>query len=271
MTPHTTQSTPHRSRAFSLIELLVVIAIIAFLIALVLYGTMKVRQTTLGTMCMSNERQLMAGWISYATDNDGRYVAPDTNRHVWDWVRSVGANLQYDPSTGFYAEKESALTEGKLFSYIGDTKVYRSPLDDTGRVRNYSLSAFLTDGEGTSDWGGPPQWQIATISRIPKPAETINLVVETDYRGHNINGWGISPFNLDWIDKLAVFDPGYFNFAFADGHTERYKWAGTSYTVNETIEEAFSRNQTNVWYPGPDWDYVSARLFPGSRALYGDW
>lgn len=252
-------------------ELLVVIGIIMVLLAILMYGMSKVRQTSLGLKCLSNERQLMAGWVSYATDNDGRYVAPDTNRHAWDWVKSVGANMQYIPGTGYYAEKESALTEGKLYPYIGDIRIYRSPFDDTGRVRTYSLSAFLTDGEGTSDWGGPPQWQISTISRIPKPAETINLLAETDHRGHNINGWGISPFNPSWIDKLAIFDLGYFNFGYVDGHTERYKWAGTSYTDPDPIEVAFIRPETNVWYPGPDWDYISARLFPGSRALYGDW
>ena len=77
----------------------------------------------------------------------------------------------------------------------------------------------------------------------------------------------------DYVDVYMLASPwtGYFNFAYADGHVERYKWAGTSYTDPAPIEEAFMRLQTNVYYPGPDWDWISKRLFPGTRALYGDW
>ena len=258
---------------FTLTELLLVIGMIMVLIAMVLYGTSQLRQTAWGVQCLNNERQIMAAWTNYATDQAGRYIAPDTARHTWDWVSSnyPGPNTQLIPGTGYYAEKESAITEGSLYAYTGDSQIYRSPLDTTEKVRTYSLSAYLTDGEGASQWGGPPSWRIGTVSRIPKPAETINIVAENDHRGHNINGWGIWPDHPSWIDKLATFDPGYFNFAFVDGHTERYKWAGTSYTDPDSIEIAFNRPQTDVYYPGPDYDWVSARLFPGNRALYGDW
>jgi prepilin-type processing-associated H-X9-DG protein len=141
----------------------------------------------------------------------------------------------------------------------------------TDNLRSYSLSSFFSDGEGSSDWGGPPTWRISTRSRIPKPSETICVVTEFDHRGYNINGWGISPFGPTWIDKLMIWDTGYFNFAFADGHVERYKWAGESYTDSDPIDVAFMRPQTDVYYPGPDWDWISKRLFPGTRALYGGW
>jgi prepilin-type processing-associated H-X9-DG protein len=70
-----------------------------------------------------------------------------------------------------------------------------------------------------------------------------------------------------------IWDTGYFNFAFADGHVERHKWAGKSYSHPEPIEIAFNSptQLTNIYYPGPDWDWVSKRLFPGSAALYGGW
>ncbi|MCH2160572.1 MAG: hypothetical protein MK085_01725 [Phycisphaerales bacterium] len=260
-----------------------VISLIVVLVGLVLFGMSAIRQTARGLQCLNNQRELMSGWTAYAIDNSGRYVGPDTNRHNfteqrrWDWVYSGsngnvgGPHVEYIPGTGYYAEKLSALSEGRLYPYIGDTKIYISPFEDTGRVRSYSLSSFLTDGEGSSEWGGPPSWRVGTVSRVPKPAETINVVAETDHRGHNINGWGIRPNGPTWIDKLAIFDPGYFNFAFIDGHTERYKYSGTSYTDPDRIEVAFSRPQTDVYYPGPDYDWIQKRLFPGSRAIYGDW
>jgi prepilin-type processing-associated H-X9-DG protein len=262
-----------RKLGFTLTELLLVIGMILLLIGLVLYGSQRIRKTARSLQCLNNERQIMSGWTSYATDNAGRYVAPDTDRHAWDWVSSAypGPNTQYIAGTGFYEEKESALTQGRLFSYLGDIEVYKSPMDDTPKLRTYSLSAFLTDGEGAGQWGGPPSWRIGTVSRVPKPSETINVVSENDHRGHNINGWGIIANYANWIDKLGTFDEGYFNFAFVDGHTERYKYAGTSYSDPERIEEAFDRPQTDVYYPGPDYDWISKRLFPGNRALYGDW
>ena len=258
-------------RGFTLVELLVVIAMIAVLISLVISATGVLMQTSRGLTCLSNQRQMMLSWDGYATDNAGRYVAPDTNRHVWDWVRSVGNNM--GPGN---TERIAALTEGRLYPYVGDVRLYRSPVDESDpllRPRTYSLSAFFTDGEGTSDWNGPPSWSIGTRSRIPKPSETITMVAENDRRGHNINGWGIDPYTPVWIDQLMTYDTGYFNFAFADGHVERYKWAGESYTDPDPIEVAFNDpgQLTNVYYPGPDWDWVSQRLFPGSVALYGDW
>lgn len=261
---------PSRQRAgFSLVELLVVIGIIAVLIALVVFGSGALRQTSRGMTCLTNQRQIMLGWDGYATDNSGRYVAPDTNRNQHDWVRSIGDNLA--PGPGGEVELESALTEGALWPYLNELRLYRSPFDQSDHLRTYSLSAFFSQGEGSDHWGGPPAWQIATRSRIPRPSDTICVVAEFDHRGHNINGWGISPYGPDWIDKLMIWDTGHFNFAFADGHVERYKWAGTSYNDPDPIEVAFMRPQTNVYYAGPDWDWISERLFPGSRSLYGGW
>ena len=86
-------STDHRRPGFTLVELLVVIAMIVILIGLVLFATTALQQTSKGLTCLSKQRQMMLAWDGYASDNAGRYVAPDTNRHSWDWVRSVGNNM----------------------------------------------------------------------------------------------------------------------------------------------------------------------------------
>ena len=177
MKPRRRHHNPELAGGFTLTELLVVIALISLLVGLVLFGLSSIRQTARGLQCLNNQREMMGGWTAYAVDNAGRYVGPDTNRHNytptkrWDWVYSGsngnvgGIHMEPVPGTGYYAEKLSALTEGRLYAYIGDTNIYRSPFDDTGRVRSYSLSSFLTDGEGSSEWGGPPSWRVGTDSR----------------------------------------------------------------------------------------------------------
>ena len=61
-------------RAFTLIELLVVISIIALLIAILLPALSSARRSAQNMQCLSNTKQLMTGWFSYAADNDGENV-----------------------------------------------------------------------------------------------------------------------------------------------------------------------------------------------------
>jgi prepilin-type N-terminal cleavage/methylation domain-containing protein len=56
-------------RAFTLIELLVVIAIIALLIGILLPALAGARQSSRGTLCLSNMRQLALGWNAYADES----------------------------------------------------------------------------------------------------------------------------------------------------------------------------------------------------------
>jgi len=51
------------------VELLVVIAIIALLIALLMPALDKARRAAVSIQCLSNLRQLWAGFAMYATDN----------------------------------------------------------------------------------------------------------------------------------------------------------------------------------------------------------
>jgi len=59
-----------RNRAFTLVELMIVIAIIGVLIGLLLPAVTSARESARKASCASNLRQLGAGLIAYATDND---------------------------------------------------------------------------------------------------------------------------------------------------------------------------------------------------------
>ena len=67
--------TAKRSEAgFTLVELLVVIAIIALLMGILIPALTKARRVAKRVVCMSNMRQLLAAWMSYAEQNDGKLV-----------------------------------------------------------------------------------------------------------------------------------------------------------------------------------------------------
>lgn len=73
--------------AFTLIELLVVISIIAILAALLFPATAAVRKNADRTASMSNLRQLAAGCMSYARENDG--AIPGEGEGYPSWISST--------------------------------------------------------------------------------------------------------------------------------------------------------------------------------------
>jgi prepilin-type N-terminal cleavage/methylation domain-containing protein len=62
-----------RRKAFTLVELLVVIGIIAVLIGVLLPALSKARKQAQLTVCMSNQKQLVAALLMYCGDNKGAF------------------------------------------------------------------------------------------------------------------------------------------------------------------------------------------------------
>ena len=256
----TRRKLPHRCgtvserRGFTLVELLVVIAIVALLASLLAMGVPQIRRHARSSQCLSNQRQLNVAFTQYYGDNAGRFMGVDTGLTQWDWVQGQ-TNLT---PQGF--ETLNALRKGRMWSYIGENPdVYRSPFDPFSsfqRLRTYSFNAFISTGEGPM-WGGPPNWQVNTMGRIGVPSDIIVTTLEYDHRGYNINGFGISMVNNgDWVDKIAAWHPGYWNFSMADGSTYSYRHAARQ----SEVDDYMTRNYNGVFWPGPDFDWMRKHL-----------
>lgn len=220
-----------------------------------------------------------------------------SNAKYHTWTASYGDNIangaggQYEVEFGvnsFTNPNGRALSEGRLWNYIGDAKVYKSPLDPSTRLRSYSLNAFVgvtvpTDSDGFNvtwdDWfcyRGVPMSALNTtkIARIPQPARTMASVVEDDNDGFSFNneGWVIDPRYPGtpqatsfggWIDWPAMWDPTAIPFSYMDGSTDVYA------VVRQTLPDEIETY--GHWYVPPndangiknDWLYFRDRLLPG--------
>lgn len=262
-----------KHRAFSLLELLVVIALIILVITIVMVAVSRFQKSARNMQCLSNMKQLMMAHAGYSHDNNGHFCSADTGYQYYDyldpdsddygawWVKTTV------PNGGYLNGRETlaALQEGKLWDYIGDARIYRSPQDYTDHIRSYAISGFLGHGE-SADWGGPESTIVGSMSRIFQPSTTIAMVPENDTRGHNINSWGIDiPSNSIWVDRPAIFQEKHLNISFSDGHVERYEFAGTSSNQSlGTIQEVMTApgQYYNVYFPGPDYDWFKKRILP---------
>lgn len=146
--------------SFSLIEMLVVIAVIAILIGLLMPVLGSVREKARLAKCTANLKQLHEAAMDYATANgEFPYGASsreyDNNTGAWnqdhkgwlDWFRwPATQNLRTYFSS---VSAVTCITNGSLFSYVGDIRVYLCPtfgqrFKAVGPYRSYGLNGSVS-------------------------------------------------------------------------------------------------------------------------------
>ena len=131
----------HAIRAFTLVELLVAIGIIAVLISLLLPVLGKAKRASHDGVCLSNLKQIGAGWALYDNDFDA-FPWGDAEeysvRFGWGGVHWYGFDTEGNPIYPDHDAGENLLTASRPVNpYLGHdvttrafAKTFRCPSDD---------------------------------------------------------------------------------------------------------------------------------------------
>jgi len=208
-------------------------------------------------ICMSNTKQLMLGWLQYASDSDERCV----NNLPWgnsqNWVNNfMSWGLDTDNTNAAF------IATSLLGKYTLNVGIYRCPADrylSAGqrragwptRVRSMAMNgcvgaATLYRGDpwarGEADSPGYRQFVKTTDFRNPA-----NIYVTLDEHPDSINDgyfWTsipnpIVPTAGNWADLPASYHDGACGFSFADGHSEIHRWLYPSTKLRVTTTGSF--------------------------------
>ncbi len=220
-------------RAFTLIELLVVIAIVAILAALLLPVISMAKSKAQQTNCLNNQRQLQAGWMMYAQEQNGALPLNAGEIALYSPYASTTNSWVVGDVT--VSADFSFIQQGSIFPYVNNPAVYhcssdRSTVNDTSvlRSRSYSMEYYLNgDMDPQYIHNLPPSAMTGVVTRSSEISRPAAVFVFLDENEKTIND-GIFMLYRDpdqtWHDAPSDRHSHGMNLSFADGHCEYWKW-----------------------------------------------
>ena len=311
-----------RRTGFTVVELTVVIAVIAVIISITLFTVGGVRSRARTAQCLSNQRQIAQACASYATANSGKLVSPRTEFsagggslirvdgtdlpwsavrreyvHTWVLDRVEGVKTNTASVSGQEYELPAAITDGKLFPYLGTASIYVSPDEPAAptnlvtagivgfpaRPRSYSLNGLLGvsrpdetpvfDPYFTAPLNGKAvtvdQLNTTSLATIRQPQRMLCSVVEDDTFSFNLNGFIVAPNEARWFDCPAFWRRDAITHSYVDGSVDTHSLSKRS--LPEDVAAYGHTDNPNAKYLQPpdgggiasDWVYFRDRMNPG--------
>jgi len=175
------------------------------------------RERAKRAVCLTNLRQLTNAWSLYADDNDGKIVNGDAGEYSSLHVKEPSWVLRDWASGATVLQKQAAITEGALFPYTQNTRLYRCPLGEPTHTRSYTI----VDAMNCKDW--PPGIMVKNRSQIEQP-ETRFVFVDVGGPLLSMGGWTCFVREDRWWDPPPIQHQNGTDFSFADGHAEHWMW-----------------------------------------------
>lgn len=160
-----------RSRGFTLVELLVVIAIIAVLVTVTATMALRFRKVADRTSSMNTMRQIQTANISYATENSGKFVPPES-RETDENGMETGVTYPWFENPNFISHLKG---EAGTFSGGGEPDVtLPASLLDPAVIR--AKSAANTGLDDCFGYTAPPAGPAYRQAQLSNPGDSAAFI-----------------------------------------------------------------------------------------------